>query len=129
RSGLSLGDIVGIQGLYGARTPDSYEGALGNETIATATTYAGTLEADLTTAADVDVYRFTATSADARWFRIKAAGLSLVAAKLDILDSTGTVVGTSQATNPLQNDVTVYMPQLVPGATYYMRVSAARSDV
>jgi len=38
-------------------------------------------------------------------------------------------VGSTKADNPLQNDVSVYVPGLVPGATYYLRVSSARSDV
>jgi hypothetical protein len=129
RAGLSAGDIANIQSLYGARTPDLFEGMTGNETIDTATPYTGPLEADLTTTNDVDTYSYTADSADGRWFRINAAGLSLVTAKLDVLDATGQVVGSAQADSPLQNDVSVYVPELVPGATYYLRVSSARSDV
>ncbi len=128
RTGLSLGDITGIQALYGVRSADAFEGALGNGITTTATTYSGALEADLTTAADVDVYRYTASSTDGKWFKIKAAGLSLVSAKLEVLDSTGQVIGSAQASSPLQNDVSVYVPGLVPGDVYYMRVSAARSD-
>lgn len=128
RSGLSSDDIAGIQGLYGARSQDGYEGTNGNETLATATPFAAGLEADLTTIQDVDTYLFTADSAAGRWFRIKAAGLSLVSAKLEVLDATGQVIGSAQASSPLQNDVTVPIAQLVPGATYYVRVSAARSD-
>jgi hypothetical protein len=129
RAGLSAGDVTGMQGLYGARTPDAYEGTTGNETLATAGTFANGLEADLSTTADVDTYRYVATDAAARWFRIKAAGLSLVDAKLNVVDATGQVIGSGQATSPLQNDVTVYVPSLVSGATYYLQVSSARSDV
>ena len=93
------------------------------------TTYSGTLEADLTNTADVDVYRYTADSSDPRWFRSKAAKLSLVAARLEVLDSAGEVIGSAETDDPLQNDVTVYVDQLVAGETYSVRVSAARSDV
>jgi len=129
RAGLSGGDVASVQGLYGARTGDAYEGTAGNGTLATAATFANGLEADLTTTTDVDTYRYVAGDSAARWFRIKAADLSLVAAKLDVLDANGSVVGSAQATNPLQNDVTVYVPALVPGAAYYLQVSSARSDV
>lgn len=129
RMGLSAGDIAGIRSLYGARTADLFEGLFGNSTMETATTYAGALEADLTTTSDVDTYAYTADSADGKWFRIKAAGLSLVAAKLEVLDGTGQVIGSSQAVSPLQNDVSVYVPELVSGATYYLRVSSASTDV
>jgi hypothetical protein len=128
RAGLSAGDLSGIQGLYGPRAGDAYEGPAGNDTLGTAAAFANGLEADLTTTADVDTYRYVATDSAARWFRVKAAGLSLVAAKLDVLDAAGTVIGSAQATSPLQNDVTVAVPTLVPGATYYLRVSAARAD-
>jgi Matrixin len=127
RIGLSDEDVAAIRGLYGAR--DSHEGTDGNDTLSTATSFAAGLEADLTTTQDVDMYRYTADSAAGRWFRIRAAGLSLLSAQLDVLDANGQVVGSAQAASSLQNDVTVYIPQLVPGATYYLRVSAARSDV
>lgn len=128
RTALSAGDIAGIRSLYGARTADLFEGEGGNATIGTATSYSGALEADLTTTSDVDTYAYTADSADGKWFRIKAAGLSLVAAKLEVLDATGQVVGSAQAESPLQNDVSVHLPELAPSATYYVRVSSARSD-
>jgi Matrixin len=129
RTGLSDGDIASIQGLYGARANDAYEGTSGNETRTTASAFTAGLEADLSTVEDVDNYRYVATSSAGRWFRIRAAGLSLVNAKLEVLDATGQVIGTAQATGPLQNDVTVNIPALVTGATYYLRVSSARSDV
>jgi hypothetical protein len=129
RTGLSASDIANIRSLYGARTADVFEGQFGNETIETATAYTGALEADLTSNNDVDTYAYTADSSGGRWFRIKAAGLSLVAAKLEVLDATGQIVGSAQAVSPLQNDASVYVPELVTGATYYLRVSSAQSDV
>jgi hypothetical protein len=127
--GPTGGDLGTMWSLYGARAADALEGAGGNDTLATASTFAGGLEADLTTAQDVDVFRYTADSSAGRWFRLRAAGLSLVSAKLEVLDAAGQVVGSAVATNPLQNDLTVYVPTLVPGATYYLGVSSARSDV
>jgi len=129
RTGLSAGDVSAIRALYGTRTKDSFEGTDGNDTFATATTYSGGLEADLTNTADVDVYKYTADSSDPRWFKIKAAKLSLVAAKLEVTDAAGQVLASGEAAGPLDNNVTVYSDQLVQGETYYIRVSAARSDV
>src|SRR5262249_3673532 len=37
RTGLSAGDIASLQGLYGARSPDDFEGTTGNSTLGTAT--------------------------------------------------------------------------------------------
>src|SRR5262245_31083431 len=130
RTGLSAGDKADIQALYGgARANDAYEGTSGNDTIDTATTYSGSLEADLRNTADVDVYRYTADSSDPRWFKVRAKGLSLVAAKVELLDANGQVIASAAATSPLQNNVTVFSDQLVAGNNYYIRVSAARSDV
>jgi Matrixin len=130
RTGLSNGDKADIKALYGGdRTGDAFEGTGGNETIGTATTYSGSLEADLTNAADVDVYRYTADSSDPRWFKVRAKGLSLVAAKVEVLDANGQVMASGEATSPLQNNVSVFTDQLVAGNDYYIRVSAARSDV
>jgi hypothetical protein len=129
RTGPTTQDIGSLWALYGARTGDAFEGTAGNGTLATASAFTAGLEADLTTAQDVDVFQYTADSSAARWFRIRAAGLSLVSAKLEVLDAAGEVIGSAQAAGPLQNDVTVYVPGLIPGATYYLRVSSARSDV
>src|SRR5687767_3321092 len=64
RTGLSEGDIARLQALYGARTPDKFEGANGNGSFSTAASMGlssevGALQADgdLTTAGDVDFYR------------------------------------------------------------------------
>ena len=129
RTGLVAADVSAIRALYGARAADGSEGSAGNGTTDTATSFAAALEADLTTVQDVDTYRYVADGAAGRYFRVKAAGLSLVAAKLEVLDAGGLVIGSAQAASPLQNDVTVYVPELVPGAAYYLRVSAARTDV
>jgi len=129
RTGLSGGDVNDIRALYGARPNDSYEGTGGNDTLATATTFSNGLQADLTNTTDADVYRYTADSSDGRWFRIEAAKLSLVAARLEVLDSAGEVLGSAEAAGPMQNDVAVYLGQLVEGETYFVRVTAARPDV
>src|SRR5204862_8055983 len=100
RPGLSEGEKAEIKSLYGGdRAKDKFEGTDGNDTIATATTYTGSLEADLTNASDADVYRYTADSSDAKWFKVRAKGLSLVAAKVEVLDTSGQVLGSAQATS------------------------------
>src|SRR5262249_52828736 len=71
RTGLSAGDVASIQSLYGARTPDQYEGASGNETLATAAELDDVVEADLTTPDDVDCYAFH--------MPVPAAGINLPA--------------------------------------------------
>jgi hypothetical protein len=129
RAGLSDGDVASVQSLYGARTPDQFEGTTGNDTLATATDYSQPLEADLTTAQDVDVYKVTTDPlATGLTVSLHAAGLSLVTANVELLDAAGNVVASAAATDPTQNDVTLSADAGGPG-TYYVRVSAARGDV
>lgn len=129
RAGLSAGDVASIRGLYGARPADAFEGTAGNGTLQTATRYWQPLDADLTTAQDVDVYKVT-TGLLTTGLKVNlgAAGLSLVTAKVELLNASGNVVASALTTDPTDNDVTLTAG--VHGlSTYYVRVSAARSDV
>jgi hypothetical protein len=130
RSGLSAGDVAAVRGLYGARPADQFEGAAGNDTLARATRYGGTLTADLTTTGDVDVYRFTTgLLTSGVTVSLRAAGLSLVAARVEALDSAGRVVASAAVTDPTQNDITLSLGSVRSLSTYYVRLSAARGDV
>lgn len=127
RTGLTDGDIQAIQGLYGARTPDAYEGARGNDTLATASAFANGLEADVTTRQDVDVYRFTAIGLPTT-VRLQAAGLSLLVGKVSVLDSSGRVIASGTASGPLKNDVTLQLNGLVLGRSYFVKVESGSPD-
>jgi hypothetical protein len=130
RTDLSADDIASIQALYGARQPDAFEGMSGNGTLATATTYSGPLTADLTTTSDVDVYRFTtAAGGSPIAVHLNAAGVSLVQAKVEILNAFGQVVAQGAAQGTTSNDVNVTLSSPLPLNTYYVRVSSNRSDV
>lgn len=130
RGGLSAGDVASVRSLYGARPADQFEGTAGNDTLARATRYAGPATADLTTAGDVDVYRFT-TGLLTRGVTVhlRAAGLSLVTARVELLDGSGRVVAAKAVTDPTANDITLSLANPRAGATYFVRVSAARGDV
>jgi hypothetical protein len=129
RTGFSTSDVGAIRALYGARRADGYERATGNDTLATASAYSGPLTADLTTAADVDVFAFTAEPlTDRVTVHLRAAGLSLVTARVELLDSSGRVLATGVAADPTQNDVTVALNSVRAGQTYFVRVSGARAD-
>ncbi|MBN9118592.1 MAG: matrixin family metalloprotease [Planctomycetes bacterium] len=132
RAGLSAGDVASIRALYGARQPDRYEGAGGNDTLATATpnpVLTGPVTADLTTPTDVDVYKFTGGLLTNRvTVNLRAAGLSLVTARVELLDSSGRVLASGTAADPTHNDVTLSLGSVRAGQTYYVRVSGARGD-
>lgn len=102
---LTSGDIQAIRALYGTRRPDRFEGAAGNETLATAsgvpipTAYAGATPllafGDLGTGSDVDTFWFDTVPGlddnDNITIRVRSAGISLLAPKVTVfkLDSNG----------------------------------------
>ncbi|AMV24788.1 Matrixin [Gemmata sp. SH-PL17] len=125
RTGLSAGDIAAIQALYGARQPDRYEGAEGNSTLATATRNSD-VTADITATGDVDTYKFTVgLLTQSVTVNLRAAGLSLLTARVEVLDGTGRVLATRTVTDPTANDITMSLGGLRAGSTYYVRVSSA----
>ncbi|HKB05302.1 MAG TPA: matrixin family metalloprotease [Gemmataceae bacterium] len=128
RAGLSAEDVASVLALYGARAGDAYEGVAGNNTQATASALTGPIVADLTTVTDADWYSFTAPVATGSWIRLKAAGVSLVTARVEVFDADGQLVAGGESTDPQNNDVNVWVPGWTAGATYYVKVSSARTD-
>jgi hypothetical protein len=85
---------------------------------------------DLTTPDDVDVYSvrvpwgvrsFTAS--------LQTSGISLLTARLTVLDAAGREVGSAVATDPRSGDLTVRIDRATPGATYFIRVARAQDEV
>ena len=137
-TGLTPGDITGLQGLYGARAQDAFEGASGNNTLATAfdLTTNGNLTAisgDITTAGDVDYYRFTTPDASSGLggltVNLQTAGFSLLTGRLTVLDAQGNVINSVVTTDPLNNNLSIAIPNYIPSTTYYVRVEGASTDV
>jgi hypothetical protein len=130
RAGLSSADVAAVQALYGPRAPDRYEGANGNDTRATATGFLNPVTADITTTADVDVYRVTAGLLTRTLeVDLTAAGLSLFTGRVELLDATGAVLASRTATDPTNNDLSFTFAGVQPLRTYYVRVSSATSGV
>lgn len=141
RTGLSSSDVTAIRNLYGARLNDAFEGATGNETAAAASTLTPAADpanfarqrvvadGNITAVGDVDVYKFTTPLfTTSMTVRLGTAGKSLLAGKIEVLDSTGAVVRSVTNTNPLQGDAVTTLTGLSSGKTYYVRVTAGRSD-
>ncbi len=129
---LAPEDMTAIQSLYGVRKADLYEGKNGNGTPATATPLAtGTpITADLTTTSDVDVYKFsTGLVASGFTVQLDAAGLSLLTAKVDVLNSQGKVIASTSTLDPANNDLTLSVnASSLFGGTYYVRVYSAKNN-
>jgi hypothetical protein len=134
RTGLSAGDVSMLQALYGARQPDTYEGASGNNSLATATPIGlfgsprGLVYADITTLADVDYYKVQLTQGAAT-VQVQTSGISLLNAQLLVYDSSQQLVASVAASDPRSGDLAVHLPAGPSSATYYVRVQGASSDV
>ena len=134
RTGLASTDVANLRALYGTRQADAFEGAGGNDTLATAaaipTTATGVLFArgDITTPADVDCFQFTAASKDVLGsgvtLNFRSLGVSLLAADVTIVDDKGKLV--ASATSNGQPGVFLSLsPKLEEGHTYYVTVQAS----
>jgi hypothetical protein len=140
RPGLSAGDVASLQGLYGARSPDAFEGTTGNGTLATATplnllansdgSLSFAADGDLTTLQDKDVYSFTAPlTLGKATFKLQTSGISLLTPRLTVYNAAGNVVGSAVSTDPLNGDLTVTLNSLSLLSRYYVKVEGAQSDV
>jgi Matrixin len=143
RAGLSAGDIASVQALYGSRQADRYESAAGNNSLQTATPIraANTLgsllslatspdvvvRGDITRAGDVDYYRFqTGLLPLLATVALKSSDLSLLQAKVTLLDAFGRTVWSGKAPSPA-GDLNSLQILLMPLSTYYVRVEGAVS--
>ncbi|HYT92168.1 MAG TPA: matrixin family metalloprotease, partial [Gemmataceae bacterium] len=140
RTTLGASDVTAIQALYGARQGDAFEGTAGNGTFTSARALTllqnsdGSLgiqaNADVTTAQDIDYYRFTAPlNAGSFTVRLQTKGVSLLVPSVTVYDSSQRVVGSAVSTDPLGGDLLVNVPQYNPLGTYYVKVQAATTDV
>src|SRR5262245_13980688 len=148
RTALDDSDIADIQTLYGTRGPDRFEGTTGNDVTALATrlrfitglsqlgasggTALSPLVAagDVTTLNDVDVYSVRVPFG-VRGFSasLRTSGISLLTARLTVLDAGGRVVASAVATDPTSGDLTVSIPNARQGALYFVRVEGADDNV
>lgn len=134
KGGLTAADVAAIRAVYGARTPDQFEGAAGNDTFAAATALSPELyqrlTGDLTRVGDVDVFSFTVPAgADKPTVTLRTAGVSSAVAAIEVYDSTGKLIGRSNPTDPFRaKDLTLSLPSGKADARYYARVSSPNAD-
>lgn len=134
--GLSSDDIAGIQAIYGARQPDALDAAAANDSFATASaltldgTGAVTVNADLTTMADVDYLRVTAPASfdGTLTVSVDASNLSLLSPKISVYGPSQNLLGTVSATT-YGTVATATLGGLTAGQTYYLAVDGATADV
>lgn len=141
RYGLSADDVATLISLYGPRRPDAFDAKGANDTTKTASAIqvgsgpgssaTANLTADLATPADTDTYTFQAGNLRGLGLTatVRVSGYSLLVPKLEFLDASGRVLASGAGARPGAGDVTVHLDALASGATYFVRVTAGRSDV
>jgi hypothetical protein len=135
---LAPQDVAAIQAIYGVRTPDAFQGTTGDNTLATAfnLTANGNLTniyADLNKIGVPQYYQITTPTADTGitglTVNLKAAGISLLTAQVTILDANGNPIASTVTTDPLNNNLSISLPNYTPNTTYYVEVQGAGTDV
>jgi hypothetical protein len=134
-SSLSATDVADLQALYGPRKADPLDGTLAT---ATPLKFAGwgdeatsiTAVGDIGSLTDVDTYRLVAPQGSpSLTVSIDVAGYSLLTPRVTLLDASGAVLSTAVTTDPLNNNLSISLDQVKPGATYYVQVSSGQSNV
>lgn len=135
---LKSTDIAAIRSLYGARI-DVFEPS-NNNTRARATSIATpanynisspiTIGGSLHTMSDVDFYRFTPVLGQEKvTVRLMAAGVSLVKARLEILDRFGNKIADAKADSIFDNNLEIELGSLQNHNALFIRVSRNSDDV
>lgn len=135
-TGLGAGDVQAIRALYGARAADAFDAAKANNTMGSASPAPAdgslvnrlTAVGDLTTAADVDFFKFSVPALlgiTGVSVRLTADGSSLLAPGVTVYDSAGRVVGSGKSTDPANNDLAIKFSASLFGGTYYVKVDRA----
>jgi hypothetical protein len=134
---LSSDDVAGIQSIYGARQHDAFDSEASNNAKKNATVITSFIDSnrqislpdlDITNGSDADFYKITIPNdaAGSMTIRMQAAGLSLLAPKLSLYNSGGSLI--SSATGSF--GTTVQLSRSVsPGQVYYITADGADTSV
>lgn len=136
RVGITAIDRANIQYLYGQRLDDSYDQGLSNDSFSSSTTIPTPValqpdtspifgaDGDLTTNSDVDTFKFVvpANSSSTINVRLQTTGSSFLVSQVSVFTSTGTLRVQQLATSPLDSDVTLALPNVIPDRVYYIKV-------
>jgi hypothetical protein len=132
RTGLTSMDIANLQSLYGG--PRSLD-LQSDSTLATATAIVNpaqnSINGDIGSAGAAHFYTFATPDADngatttSFSVQVQAGGISLLEPVVTVFDASGNVVGSSAATDPLNNNETIQIPNAQPDSNYYVEVTGA----
>jgi hypothetical protein len=139
RTGLQPGDIAGIQAIYGARTPDSYQSQGMGVGLSAPIDLSASLAASsqvvvstvsLAAIGDVEYYSFVAPSDSGGVLQITAAAanISMLSPRVSLYDASGTLLAQADNPNAWSDNVTASLPAVVPGQRYYIAVAGDTHD-
>jgi hypothetical protein len=140
RTGLTAGDIAGIQAIYGARPLDAYQQAGQGLSVSAPIDMSAALSASnravvsatsLASIGSTEYFSFVAPTYAMGTLQVTAAASnqSMLSPSVSILDASGKLL--AQASNPAawSDDATATVPQLTPGERYFVSVTGATGDV
>jgi hypothetical protein len=135
-SGLYSDDVSGIQSIYGARVPGSYDASSPNNSFSTAADITSTIDAtaltaainglDITTASERDYFSFTAPSggSGSLALTVQSTGLSLLAPGVKVYDANQHQIAWSSGSGDQGSTLSLTV-SVTAGQTYYVRVAGA----
>ena len=133
-TGLAPQDIAALQSLYGTPQPDAFQGTTGDNTLGTAFNLTAngnltSIAADETTPGEQEYYQFTTPAATSGitglTVNLQAAGISLLTPQVTVFDAQGNVVASAVTTDPLNNNLSITLPNYSPSTTYYVEVTGS----
>jgi predicted Zn-dependent protease len=147
RTGLSTGDITNIKALYGARVADRFDANQSNDSRGSATTMGFLTDltqlvgldltlgnapyvvaGDLSTSSDVDYYKVSGLIVGNFNVCLRTSDISLLKAKVSVLNSWGQVLASATATDPQNGDLTLTVNNVLTLGTFYIKVEKAAND-
>jgi hypothetical protein len=139
RTGLQSGDIAGIQAIYGARSPDSYQSQDIGVGISSAIDLSSSLSTSnqavvgsvsLATIGDTEYYTFVAPSYASGAISVTAAAsnISMLSPEVSLYDASGALLSQSSNPSAWSDNVTASVPAVTPGQRYYIAVTGATHD-
>lgn len=145
RTGVIAEDVTAVKGLYGStRAQDAFDESGANNSSGSADEIQYTnnadenalrslvVRADVTSATDQDYYKFKTpkvNNGQGVTIRLMTGGFSSVTPRMNVYRSNQSVVGMVQSTNPLQGELSFFMPSgsFPLDTEYYIRVDSATS--
>lgn len=137
---LSAADIAAVQSLYGMRRADSFDAEGSNGSASSATSlnrFVGNgsepvlLFGDLTSAGDVDYYKFRnrVNYSGPVTVKLQTAGISLLNARVTVMQENGEILNQAVVNQLGGGHATITLPGSTAGSEYLIKIEALENNV